>query len=242
MTASLIKTLQTSERRGAPIDFTTLRRHGISAALAHDYVKSGWLERLGRGVFMFAGDQLDRDATLRFPRRNGQELASVSRHLVVFVLAGTFLTTFMAPAAEKESGIVIYTTLDHGSDETAFAVPFIKAERFALVTNVTTPDGKSVRVTNNQMKELVYPPDLTTATVTDDTGIARHCARNSPGFRRSRNGFREPTSNSRRSLKSWAGPSNCSRRARSLSLVNSCRKTTMWPKRPPSLQRLLISP
>lgn len=66
MTASLIKTLQTSERRGAPIDFTTLRRHGISAALAHDYVKSGWLERLGRGVFMFAGDQLDRDATLRF--------------------------------------------------------------------------------------------------------------------------------------------------------------------------------
>lgn len=66
MTASLIKTLQTSERRGAPIDFMTLRRHGISAALAHDYVKSGWLERLGRGVFMFAGDELDRDATLWF--------------------------------------------------------------------------------------------------------------------------------------------------------------------------------
>jgi hypothetical protein len=66
MTTSLIKTLQTSERRGAPIDFKTLQRHGVSSALAHDYVKSGWLERLGRGVFMFAGDELERDATLKF--------------------------------------------------------------------------------------------------------------------------------------------------------------------------------
>jgi len=66
MTTSLIKTLQTSIRRGAPIDSKTLQRHGISSALAHDYVKSGWLERLGRGVFMFAGDELDRDATLKF--------------------------------------------------------------------------------------------------------------------------------------------------------------------------------
>lgn len=66
MTTSLIKTLQTSERRGAPIDSKTLQRHGVSSALAHDYVKSGWLERLGRGVFMFAGDELDRDATLKF--------------------------------------------------------------------------------------------------------------------------------------------------------------------------------
>lgn len=107
-----------------------------------------------------------------FTRRCGQELVPLSRHLVALILAGTLLATFPALAAEKGGGIVIYTTLDHGSDETAFAVPFIKAERFALVTNVTTVDGKSVRVTNNQMKELVYPPDLTTATVTDAAGIA----------------------------------------------------------------------
>lgn len=49
-----------------PLDTATLQRHGISSALAHDYVKSGWLERLGRGVFMFAGDELERDPTLRF--------------------------------------------------------------------------------------------------------------------------------------------------------------------------------
>jgi hypothetical protein len=69
MTTSLIKSLQTSEPRGAPLDSATLQGHGISSALAHDYVKSGWLERLGRGVFMFAGDKLDRDPTLRFLER-----------------------------------------------------------------------------------------------------------------------------------------------------------------------------
>ncbi len=104
--------------------------------------------------------------------RHGQELASLSRHLTAFVLARTLLTTFTALAAEKGAGVAIYTTLDHGSDETAIAIPFIKAERFASVTNVTTEDGKSLRVTNNQMKELVFPPDLTTATAVDAAGIA----------------------------------------------------------------------
>ena len=66
MTNSLIKSLQTSGPRGRPLDSSVLRRLGISSALAHDYVKSGWLVRLGRGVFMFAGDTLQRDSTLGF--------------------------------------------------------------------------------------------------------------------------------------------------------------------------------
>lgn len=69
MTTSLIKSLQTSGPRGVPLDTVTLQGYGISSALAHDYVKSGWLERLGRGVFMFAGDKLERDLTLRFLER-----------------------------------------------------------------------------------------------------------------------------------------------------------------------------
>ena len=69
MTNSLIKSLQISEPRGFPLDSATLRRHGVSSALAHDYVKSGWLERLGRGVFMFAGDALKRDPSLGFLER-----------------------------------------------------------------------------------------------------------------------------------------------------------------------------
>lgn len=79
MTTNLIKLLQTTEPRGAPIDSATLRGHGISSALAHEYVKSGWLERLGRGVFLFAGDRLDRDATLRFLERRMPELHVAAR-------------------------------------------------------------------------------------------------------------------------------------------------------------------
>ncbi len=62
----LIKKLQNSQLRGAPFDTKTLQRLGISSALAQYYVKSGWLEKLGRGVFMFPGDELTRDSTVKF--------------------------------------------------------------------------------------------------------------------------------------------------------------------------------
>jgi len=64
-----IKVLQTSLPRGAPLDSESLKRLGISSALAHEYVRAGWLVRLGRGVFMFPGDTLERDATLKFLSR-----------------------------------------------------------------------------------------------------------------------------------------------------------------------------
>lgn len=48
------------------MDTGDLRRYGVSSASAHGYVKSGWLVRLGRGAFMFAGDRLGRDASLVF--------------------------------------------------------------------------------------------------------------------------------------------------------------------------------
>jgi hypothetical protein len=43
-----------------------LRRSGISNDLAAQYVRSGWIQRLGRGVFMHTGDQLQLDPTLVF--------------------------------------------------------------------------------------------------------------------------------------------------------------------------------
>lgn len=127
---------------------------------------------MGNGVILISsrypsGREAPNDGGL-----TGRGLSPLSHLRAILVFAGILVTTVTVRAAENGPGIVIYTTLDHGSDETAFAVPFIKAERFALVTNVTTADGKSVRVTNNQMKELVYPPDLTKATVTDDAGVA----------------------------------------------------------------------
>lgn len=48
------------------MDTGDLRQYGVSSASAHGYVKSGWLLRLGRGTFMFAGDTLGRDASLVF--------------------------------------------------------------------------------------------------------------------------------------------------------------------------------
>lgn len=78
MNANRIKTLQTTLPRGAPLDTAALTGLGISAALAHEYVKAGWLAKLGRGVFMFAGDELKLDATLMFmePKIRGFHVAA----------------------------------------------------------------------------------------------------------------------------------------------------------------------
>ena len=62
---SLIKSLQTLPR-GVPFGSHELKALGVSSALASHYVKSGWLERLGRGVFKFPGDELQREAALTF--------------------------------------------------------------------------------------------------------------------------------------------------------------------------------
>jgi hypothetical protein len=43
-----------------------LAKLGISPALAHHYLTTGWLVRLGRGVFMFPNDSLQRDLCLNF--------------------------------------------------------------------------------------------------------------------------------------------------------------------------------
>lgn len=52
--------------RGVPVAAATLKEIGISRFLAAYYVRSGWLVRLGRGVFAFPNDKLDADATIKF--------------------------------------------------------------------------------------------------------------------------------------------------------------------------------
>src|SRR5476651_2038387 len=64
-----IKTLQGAFPRGTPFDSKQLQKVGVSSALAHHYLKSGWLTRLGRGSFMFPNDTLRRDDCLRFLSR-----------------------------------------------------------------------------------------------------------------------------------------------------------------------------
>ena len=56
--------------RGVPVDARALRELGASSSLSSHYVRAGWLARLGRGVFMFPGDQLDAAATVKFLGRD----------------------------------------------------------------------------------------------------------------------------------------------------------------------------
>ncbi len=65
----LVKSLQTAFPRGAPFDHQQLAKLGVSSALAHHYLKSGWLVRLGRGVFTFPNDTLRREDCLKFLSR-----------------------------------------------------------------------------------------------------------------------------------------------------------------------------
>lgn len=103
--------------------------------------------------------------------QSGTILPSACRTLVLFFLS-SFLTPLESILADNpESGIVIYTSMDHGRDEIAIALPFVKAERHTLLVNVTTSDGNVLRITNNQLKELVHPTDLSQATVVNEEGL-----------------------------------------------------------------------
>lgn len=63
-TRNKLKRLYEDLPAGSPLTTTLLSRHGISADLAVHYVRTGWLKRLGRGVYYRAGQPLSRDATL----------------------------------------------------------------------------------------------------------------------------------------------------------------------------------
>lgn len=53
-------------RHDKPLNLETLAKHNVSAALAAHYARTGWLTRLGPGVYAFPGGRLDRDQSLLF--------------------------------------------------------------------------------------------------------------------------------------------------------------------------------
>lgn len=61
----LIKRLQAELPRGAPFDLATLETFGVSPQLAARYVASGWLVRLGHGVYAYPNDNFDVSGALR---------------------------------------------------------------------------------------------------------------------------------------------------------------------------------
>ncbi len=64
-TQSLIKRVQTELPRGAPFALDTLEHLGVSAKLAAYYADSGWLTRLGQGVYAFPSDDLSPQAAVK---------------------------------------------------------------------------------------------------------------------------------------------------------------------------------
>lgn len=64
-----LKALYGRPTPGAPVTSADLARMGISADLAVHYVRSGWLERLSRGVFRRPGEALSLHPTLRVLER-----------------------------------------------------------------------------------------------------------------------------------------------------------------------------
>lgn len=59
-----LKTLYTELPLGSPLTSAALAKAGISADLAVHYARSGWLQRLARGVYCRPGQPLSRDASL----------------------------------------------------------------------------------------------------------------------------------------------------------------------------------
>jgi len=62
---SLIKNLYAAIPHGAPFDLESLALQNVSAKQASQYVKSGWLVRLGQGVYAYPSDHLDAPACIR---------------------------------------------------------------------------------------------------------------------------------------------------------------------------------
>jgi hypothetical protein len=56
--------------RGIPLDIAQLRAMGVSSSLASHYVRSKWLARLGRGMFMFPQDVLQAGPSIKMLARH----------------------------------------------------------------------------------------------------------------------------------------------------------------------------
>jgi len=61
----LLQRLQNSIPRESPFDTLTLKELGISSALSNYYVRSGWIVRLGRGMFAFPNVTLDKYLSIK---------------------------------------------------------------------------------------------------------------------------------------------------------------------------------
>lgn len=65
----LFRTLLQEAPRGAPITVEWLNKRGLTSRQIAQLAQAGWLQRLGRGVYVLPGDTLARDPSLALLRR-----------------------------------------------------------------------------------------------------------------------------------------------------------------------------
>jgi Transcriptional regulator, AbiEi antitoxin, Type IV TA system/Transcriptional regulator, AbiEi antitoxin N-terminal domain len=158
---ALIKKLQTTLPRGTPFDLAVLEGIGVSAQLAAHYAESGWLDRLGQGVYAFAGDTVTAHGAVKLlqTRAVGMHVGGKSalalqgvRHNLArqetLVLWGD--TRFVLPAWFSSRFPSRYVS----------AKLFGTLQKQRLDKNLTTPpgvsDGLSVSVPERAVLELLY--------------------------------------------------------------------------------------
>lgn len=66
----LFRNLLSELPRGTPLGTAWLQEHGLNAKQVARLAADGWLQRLGRGLYLLPGDALNRDASLAYVSRN----------------------------------------------------------------------------------------------------------------------------------------------------------------------------
>ena len=158
---ALIKKLQTSLPRGMPFDLATLERIGVSAQLAAHYAESGWLDRLGQGVYAFSGDTLNAHGAIKLlqTRVSGLHVAGKSalalqgvRHNLAtreaLVLWGDVRFALPAWFTSRFPSRYVAARLFNGPDS--------KLGDKSLTTPPGVTDGLRVSVTERAVLELLY--------------------------------------------------------------------------------------
>ncbi|MEX1118434.1 MAG: type IV toxin-antitoxin system AbiEi family antitoxin domain-containing protein [Terrimicrobiaceae bacterium] len=141
---SLIKMLYTALPHGAPFDVESLKPVGVSAKQAARYAKSGWLIRLGQGVYSFPGDQLTMHECIKLLQRRVAGLHVASK--TALALQGV-----RHNLASRER-ILLW-------GDVRFVLPEWFVERFpARYSHVHLFDWKDQSLAQ---KSLTTPPDVT---------------------------------------------------------------------------------
>jgi hypothetical protein len=161
---NLIKKLQTNLPRGMPFDLASLKHIGVSAQLAAYYAESGWLERLGQGVYAFAGDTLTAQGAIKLlqTRVTGLHVAGKSALALQGVRHNLAVRDALVLWGDSRFSVPDWFSVRFPSHYvSARLFDFANPPDDALVnSSVTTPpgtmDGLRVSVPERAVLELLY--------------------------------------------------------------------------------------